>query len=218
DMNDKTFYARGVMAGMCIGIGGTIYLKVGGVAGAILFAIGLISVVSMKMNLFTGKAQFVWGVSRRNQTSQGGYLWLLAILALNILGCLALSLLIGADDLHEAALAIIDRRLEATPLRNGLRAVGCGFLMTLAVQGATKGKWLPLLFGVPAFILCGFPHCIADAYYITLLPIDYLGERGAEIALFYAAIVVGNFTGCNAYRAIEPAQEKILELTPSIGR
>lgn len=207
-MNDKTFYARGILAGICISLGGCIYLKIGGIAGAILFAFGLIAVVSLKLNLFTGKAQFVWNPVIRAQHTQGGYVWLFSILALNVIGCIAMGALLSDQSLREAALSIIDRRLESSPLRNGLLAIGCGFIMTLAVQNAAKNRWLPLLFGIPAFIICGLPHCIADAYYIASLPADFFEERMADISIFYVAIVAGNFLGCNAYRLLSPKERE----------
>lgn len=126
--------------------------------------------MTLKLNLFTGKAQFVWGRSAEGPYEQGGYIWLFSILALNIIGCIAMGLLMATPEMQESAMAIIDKRLAASPLRNALLAVGCGFIMTLAVQGTARGKWLPLLFGIPAFILCGFPHCVADAFYIACVP------------------------------------------------
>lgn len=217
-MKDKTFLARGVLAGICISLGGCIYLKVGGTAGAILFAFGLIAVVSLKLNLFTGKAQFVWGRCEDGQYAQGGYAWLFSILALNILGCIAMGALLPTPELKETAMEIIEKRLDSSPLRNGLLAIGCGFIMTLAVQNAAKNKWLPLLFGIPAFILCGLPHCIADAFYIAALPSEYFMEKVADISLFYVAIVAGNFIGCNAYRLLrapEPKEKTIEASRPS---
>ena len=202
-MKDKTFIARGPLAGACISLGGCIFLRVGGVTGAILFAFGLIAVVSLGLNLFTGKAQFVWGRNPSGQYTQGGYVWLLSILALNILGCLAMGWLFSSADMQEAAVAIIEKRLSASPLKNGMLAIGCGFIMTLAVQGTAKGKWLPLLFGIPAFILCGLPHCVADAFYIGSLPADYAISHAADLIMFYVAIVAGNFLGCNAYRLVD---------------
>lgn len=188
---------KGILAGVCIGLGGTIYLKTGGVAGACLFAFGLIAVVSLGLNLFTGKAQFVW---RR----PGDYAWLAGILGCNIIGCLALALAVSSPAIHEAAVKVIDMRLALNPLRAGVLAIGCGFIMTLAVQNAAKGRWLPLLFGIPAFILCGLPHCVADAFYICALPYDYFISHIGGIIPFYLAIVAGNFLGCNAYRLVAP--------------
>ena len=210
-MKDKTFVARGILAGICVGMGGCIYLNVGGVAGAVLFAFGLIAVVSLGLNLFTGKAQFVWGLRGEDQFGQGGYVWLFSILALNIIGCILMGALMSNAAMQEGAMAILDKRLASSPLRNAVLAVGCGFIMTLAVQGTARGKWLPLLFGIPAVILCGFPHCVADAFYIASLPGEYLGEHAADIAMFYVAIVAGNFVGCNAYRLLSPAREKTAE-------
>lgn len=212
-MNDKTFIARGLLAGMCIAAGGSIYLKLGGVAGAVLFSFGLIAVVSLGLNLFTGKAQFVWGRQEKGPYAQGGYVWLFSILALNILGCFAMGLLMGSGELQEAAVGIIDKRLASSPLRNALLAIGCGFIMTLAVQGTARGKWLPLLFGIPAFIICGFPHCVADAFYIACLPGEYMAEQAVPLAMFYIAIVAGNFIGCNAYRLIRVTQPEKTEAT-----
>lgn len=203
-MNDKTFLARGILAGICISLGGTIFLRVGGVVGAILFAFGLIAVISLQLNLFTGKAQFVWGKAPNGSTQQGGYSWLAAILILNIVGCILTALLFSSADMQEAAISIIDKRLANSPIKNGLLSIGCGFIMTLAVKQAAKNKWLPLLFGIPAFILCGLPHCVADAFYLASLPIEYITNFAADIAIFYVSIVIGNFLGCNAYRLVTP--------------
>lgn len=45
-----------ILAGMVIAIGCILYLKIGGVMGAALFSVGLMSVVLGKFKLFTGKA------------------------------------------------------------------------------------------------------------------------------------------------------------------
>ena len=41
----NTHFPLAILAGICIAIGGTVNLKVGGVAGAVLFAFGLTTVV-----------------------------------------------------------------------------------------------------------------------------------------------------------------------------
>lgn len=45
-----------ILAGMLIGVGGIIYLRVGGPVGASLFAIGLLTILHFRFELFTGKA------------------------------------------------------------------------------------------------------------------------------------------------------------------
>ena len=54
-----------LLAGLCIGLGGTVFLRVrdsfpgGGVAGAFLFAIGLLTICTRGYDLFTGKACYL---------------------------------------------------------------------------------------------------------------------------------------------------------------
>ena len=43
-----------IFAGLLIGTGGLVYLRVGGVAGAVLVAFGLLGVVMCGAQLFTG--------------------------------------------------------------------------------------------------------------------------------------------------------------------
>ena len=80
-------------------------------------------------------------------------------------------------------------------------AVFCGFIMTTVVNFGRKGQWLPLLFGIPLFIVCGFVHSIADAFYY-LLGVEPAGFT-APVLMAYLASVVGNFIGCNAYRIFQ---------------
>ena len=54
----KTIFPTAVLAGICIAIGGTVNLRVGGVAGAVLFAFGLTTVVYYGLKLYTGTAGF----------------------------------------------------------------------------------------------------------------------------------------------------------------
>lgn len=83
-----------------------------------------------------------------------------------------------------------------------LMGIGCGFIMTTAVKFGRESKFLPLLFGVPLFIICGFLHSIADAFYISMLPTDVLFNQFFEILLIYLMVVIGNFIGCNLTRIL----------------
>lgn len=183
------------LAGVCIGIAGFGYLAEKSIIGAVLFAFGLLTVVHYGLKLYTGTAGFI----KRGEVGT-----LLLILLANIFGCLAVSMLVRCSPmpLQETAQSILEGRLAIGPLRGGVLAIGCGFIMTTAVTFARKGQNLPLLFGVPLFIMCGFPHCVADAFYYLCVPVDYLINNLSQVLLFYVSIVLGNFIGCNLYRAI----------------
>lgn len=181
------------MSGVFVGIAGFGYLATRDIVGSVLFAFALLGVVHYKLKLYTGSAGFV--VPR-----ELGQLAL--ILGGNILGCLAVALLARASamPLTDAAENFLSARLALGPLRGGLLAIGCGFIMTTAVTFARKGSFFPLLFGVPLFIVCGFPHCVADAFYYLAAPLAFWQANLGSILLFYLAIVLGNFVGCNFYR------------------
>lgn len=188
----KKILPLSVLAGICISIGCVVNLRVGGVAGAVLFAFGLTTVVYYGLKLYTGTAGFI----RR----QGDWSMLAVVLLGNIVGCWLMALLIGyaQPDCVEPAAAILTGRLAKGPLACFLLAIGCGFIMTTAVEFARKGKMLPLLLGVPVFILCGFAHSIADAFYFLVTPADQLLQPA--VLGVYVSEVLGNFVGCNLYR------------------
>lgn len=182
-------------AGVCIGTAGYGYLAEKSIIGAVLFAFGLLTVVHYGLRLYTGTAGFI----QRGEVGK-----LLLILGGNIVGCLAVALMVRCSPmpLQATAQGILEGRLSMGPLHGGILAIGCGFIMTTAVTFARKQQNLPLLFGVPLFIMCGFPHCVADAFYYLCVPADFLVQHWTQVLLFYVSIVLGNFVGCNLYRIV----------------
>ncbi len=192
----RRVFGRSVLAGMAISIGCVVFLRVGGVAGAVLFAFGLLTCVHFKLPLYTGTAGFV--MNRRELGE------LLYILFGNIVGCLlmALAMKSSIDGLADLAGAVTAKRIALQPWQILILACMCGFIMTTAVKFARAGSFLPLLFGVPVFILCGFVHSIADAFYILASPVELLTSGITMVVINYLAAVAGNFVGCNLYRIL----------------
>lgn len=193
-----------LFAGVLIAIAGWGFLA-NPVLGMFLFCVGLIAVVKYQTRLYTGTAGFL--SSWRDIPS------LLLILLGNIAGCLAVAsvALVSPLPLGEAAIRVISSRLAVGWWGTGLLAIGCGLLMSLAVDFARKNRdfsdWLPLLFAVPAFILCGFPHCVADAFYCCVYLFSASDIPWLSLAAYYGAIVLGNFIGCNIYRLFTSKQK-----------
>ncbi|MBE6420326.1 MAG: formate/nitrite transporter family protein [Akkermansiaceae bacterium] len=187
------------MSGICIGIAGFgfLSLKADGnyLAGCCIFAFALIAVVNYKLALYTGTAGFI-------KKNEFGFLGL--VLLGNIVGCATLSLLtrLSPMPIQEMAQALLQSRLAMGVANGALLSIACGFIMTTAVTFARKGSMLTLLFGVPLFIVCGFPHCIADAFFYSCVPLDFWWAHLGEILIFYVSIVLGNFVGCNFYRGV----------------
>ncbi len=186
-----------IFAGICIGIAGFGFLADKSL-GMFLFILGLATVVSYKLKLYTGTAGFV-----QNGKDLGN---LMLILVGNWIGCFVMALLArcSAMPLQETAQKVLESRLALGPWKAGLLSIGCGMLMTTSVTFARRGKefghWVPLLFAVPLFIHCGFPHCVADAFYYMVVPASFWSEHLWSILGMYCCLVLGNFVGCNLYR------------------
>ena len=181
-----------LLSGILIGLGAAGYLAVGGIPGAVIFAFGLIGVVIFEVPLYTGKA----GVLKLNEswTLIGIWFW-------NVIGCILIGLLVkyaGSDTSIASAMTIVDGRFEAGWVKSLLRSIGCGMIIDLSVyQFRKSGSLIPILFGVPLFILCGFYHSIADVVYLTVS-----WNWNPEIYWYYPVIVIGNYIGCNVRRLI----------------
>lgn len=191
-----------IFAGVAIGTAGFGFLAsgvqteaYGSLVGAVLFSFGLLTVVGYRLKLYTGTAGFI----RKNEVGD-----LFMILLGNIIGCLCVAMLsrVTPLEIQAAAQKILELRLSTGALRCGLLGIGCGFIMTTAVQFARQKQYLPLLFGVPLFIVCGFTHCVADAFYYLCVPLAFWKAHALQIFAVYVCIVLGNLVGCNLYRIV----------------
>lgn len=198
-------FRSAVFAGVCIALAGYGFLA-GKAVGTFLFIFGLATVVKYRLKLFTGTAGFVQNGQEMKE--------LLLILVGNWAGCLLIALIARCSPmpLQETAQTLLEGRLATGWWKAGILSIGCGILMTTAVTFARKGNeignWIPLIFAVPLFIHCGFPHCIADAFYYLTVPSDFWKANTGSILLLYSMLVVGNFIGCNLYRVIVRPKEE----------
>lgn len=180
---------KSLFSGILIGLGAFGFLSLGGIPGAVIFTFGLVCVILSGTPLYTGRA----GVT--NDIPELVRIWLF-----NALGCALLGLLVAAIGGEPAGRAAdcVAVRLSQGPWRTFLRAVGCGAIIDIAVwlYRSTKSV-LPVLFGVPLFIVCGFYHSIADVVYlVAALCWD------PAILWFYPLVVLGNYVGCNVRRIV----------------
>ena len=183
----KELIRQSIMAGILIGLGAFGYLVLGGIPGAIIFAFGLICVVLTGAHLYTGKAGVLTNI--KNVT----LIWLFNIIACTLIGMVVWYL--GGEPV-ETARKIVANRIAVEPFKVFLKAVGCGLIIDVACYAYRESKsLLPILFGVPLFILCGFYHSIADVVYIVAA-----WDWSKDLLWYYPLIVVGNYVGCNVRR------------------
>ena len=191
-----SIFFSAIFAGICISLAGFGFLT-NPIIGMFLFIFGLSAVVNYQVKLFTGTAGFL---------ERPSDIWMLLVCLFgNLVGCYLISLIsmVSPMDLALAAEDLLTKRLSLGWLKAGTMAIGCGILMSASVDFARKGKdfghWVPLCMAVPLFILCGFPHCIADAFYYMSCSASFLVAHWLETLVTYISIVIGNFIGCNVY-------------------
>lgn len=193
-MNEKfESFRKSILAGIFISIGGIVNLKVGGVVGAILFSFGLLSVIYYGLPLYTGKAGFCQNIKDLKK--------LPLILLGNVVGTAILGILVNnfIPEIITNAQNIVSSRITTSIPRAFFLSFLCGFIMTTVVTFARRKdqKIIPLLYGIPLFILSGFWHSIADAfYYFSAM------KFSTEIFIIYLITVIGNFFGCTFYNVL----------------
>lgn len=163
---------KSIIAGVMIGIGGTVYLSVENkVVGSVLFAIGLFAIVVYGFNLYTGKIGYL--VTNFNFK----YIKELVItLVGNFIGTFFVGFILRYTRIYslisEKAKALVDIKLDDNIISILILSFFCGILMYFAVNGYKElkdvGRYIAIFLGVIVFILCGFEHCVANMYYFSV--------------------------------------------------
>ena len=178
-----------IMAGIAIGIGGTVFLSLDNkIIGSLLFTCGLYTICTQGLNLFTGKV----GYLANNDKS---YLLDLVIIWVgNFIGTFITAEALLCTRIHrisEVAMNITRVKMNDSLLSLFILGIFCGLLMYIAVDGYKKTSNPVILFiCVMTFILCGFEHCIADMYYFAIA-----GMINVDTVIMLIVITAGNTVG-----------------------
>lgn len=184
-------FGKAVLAGVCIALGGTVYLSVENkIVGSLLFTIGLYAIVLNGLFLYTGKIGYL--VVEQNKKEYVQILlttWIGNLVGTGI-GAFAV-LQTRISGIAENVDAICANKLADSPVSIFILAVFCGMLMYVAVDGfKEKGNPLILFMGVSVFILSGFEHCIANMFYFSLA-----GAWSVKAFLYLLIMTAGNSIG-----------------------
>ena len=184
-------FLKAAAAGITIGIGGAVYLTLENrVIGAVLFGVGLYTIVLNGLFLYTGKVGYL--ISAKDKKAY--ILQLIFTWLGNFAGTALAAAAISATrirNLRRTAEVICKTKLADTPHSILILAVVCGILMDVAVEGLReKGNPLILFFCVTVFILCGFEHCIANMFYFSLA-----GAWSLRAVIYLLLMTLGNSVG-----------------------
>ena len=181
----KDLILKSAAASVLIAIGDYVLLTLGNPLGPFLFALGLLGVCVMGLNLFTGKCGFLF----EDKLKIGD---LLLILLVNLIAGYLMGLLFSFCS--EALVSAAVGKVESWDISLSfvIRSFMCGVIMYIAVYIYRKGSPLGVLIGVPVFIFCSFQHCIANVITLGIartfdwsLPVCVLGNFAGSLFIWY---------------------------------
>lgn len=192
----KSVFAKAIMSGIMIGIGGTVYLNVDNkYLGAFLFSFGLFTIIRYGFALYTGKVGYIPERKPRYilevlETFLGNSV------GTAIAACFVRLSRIGDHVAQNAAASMAAKTGDSLPSQIVL-GFFCGLLMYLAVENGRKcketGSDTSLVFGtvmpIMVFILCGFNHSVADCFYMMVSGTTVSG------CLYIGVIIISNALG-----------------------
>ena len=202
----KTFIGA-VLAGMSIAIGGLVFLSVDDrVIGSALFTVGLFTVCTMGLNLFTGKVCYVLQ-NNRDYALALPIIWIGNLAGTGLIALFA-SLTRNAPALAEKAAGMCQTKLNDNLISLFFLGILCNILIYIGVEGFKNiphevGKYLALLFGVMVFILCGTEHCVADMFYFWIA-----GAWSARAIVCILIITLGNAVGGVIFPVLRDLQNR----------
>ena len=170
---------KSIGAALLIALGNYALLKLGEPIGPVIFALGLLGVCYMGLNLFTGKCGFLFQDKIKITD-------LLIILIVNLIAGYLIGLMFSVCDTTVFDNAVNKVKTWDISIAFFIKSILCGIIMYIAVYMYRKGTPLGIIFGIPLFIFCGFQHCIANV--ITL---------GVACEFHWSLIIciLGNFLG-----------------------
>ncbi|MBN3490336.1 formate/nitrite transporter family protein [Acholeplasma equirhinis] len=192
-----------VLSGIVVGIVATTYLALKNenmILGAFLFGFGLLSICTLDFKLFTGRVAYIID-------EKPSYLLdLLYIVVGNLIGLSFFALLVhisGMTTVIENAHHLVEAKLDAPIYSIFTKAIICGFLMYLGVEGYKRvpndvAKVVLNIFAVVIFIFAGVEHSIANAYYFVVS-----GSFTWEVLLAFIVMLLGNGVGSVLINGLE---------------
>lgn len=181
--NSIKAFLSAVLAGISISIGVIVYCTCSNkIVGAVLFSIGLMSVLFFKLSLFTGKIGYI-------ESFNDAYDMAIIILG-NGVGSV-FSFIVPIEN----AKSIVESKLDSSLIEVFIRAIICGIIIYICVEVYKRyNLWQICLVGVPVFILCKAEHSIADIGFMMASR-----ECSSRAFIFIIVVILGNAVGSIAF-------------------
>lgn len=187
----KTLYLfwKAIFSGLMVGTGAAISsvaahsvtnVGLARLTAAVVFPVGLMMVILLGMELFTGDCLAIMGSFDKKTRISFFFKLLIVVYLGNLVGGSLLAFLInhcGQLDYSNGLLGaytikVAVGKVNLTFMEAFISGILCNILVCFAVlmAGCAKditGKLLAIFFVIMIFVVAGFEHCVANMYYIT---------------------------------------------------
>lgn len=172
-----------ILSGILVGIGVIInVLSPNKYIGSMLFSLALLTIIELKLQLFTGQIGFA--IDKKFT-----FIEYIFILFYNLLGVsvvvVSLFPFIGTNASYEQMIKIATNKFSHTHIQLLICGIMCGILMMIAVYCKNM---IITIFCIMTFILSGYEHCIASFPFLVFAPSIVNLTK-------FLTIVVGNSIG-----------------------
>lgn len=203
--SSKRLFGKAVMAGAMIALGAAISsvaahtvadVGLARLAAAVVFPVGLMMVILMGAELFTGDCLVAMSVFDGKQKIRSAVRLLVLVYLGNFVGATLIAVLISlsgqlnysAGMLGAYTIKVAVGKVNLTFTEGIVSGILCNILVCAAVLMAVcakdiTGKLLVSFFVIMLFVTGGFEHCVANMYYIMAGIIASLKPEYAELAM-----------------------------------
>lgn len=201
----KRLVLLGILAGMFIAFGASSSMVachaienygVAKLVAGCVFPVGLMLIIMVGGELFTGDCLMVMGTWHRDYDRAVVFKKLAIIWISNFIGALIMVLIVkfsGQQDMSYGLLGaytikVAYGKVTLTFVQAFVSGIGCNIIVCAAMLMAysatdTTGKLLSAFFAIMAFVVSGFEHCVANMYYITAGILALLNDSYKEMAM-----------------------------------
>lgn len=189
NLSAQKLFIKALFAGMMIGMGAAASsvaahavenVGLARLAAAVVFPVGLMMVILMGAELFTGDCLMIMGTASRKHTVNQLVKTLVIVYIGNFIGAALLAVAIAACGQLDYSAGLLGAYTIKVAMGKVSMSFGkalisgvlCNILVCAAVlmAGCAKdvtGKLLVSFFVIMLFVTAGFEHCVANMYYIT---------------------------------------------------
>lgn len=210
---------KGILAGIMIALGAAgsnvaahsvSNVGISRLLAGIVFPVGLMMVILLGAELFTGDSMMILGVADRKVKGLSVLRMLILVYIGNLLGSVVIAVLVyfsGQFDYSSGLLGAYTIKVAAgktgiTFLKGITSGILCNILVCAAVLIAMcskdeTGKLMSSFFVILAFVTSGYEHCVANMYYIPAGLLCKMNPDYVDIAVSQYGISAEQLSGLN---------------------